>query len=793
MTTGRPRGRSPRKNHSQRKTSAARRIVAPFEFRGHTLDEFQVQAIIALQQQMTTLVSAPTGTGKSLIADFLVDDSLKQDRRVVYTAPIKALVNQKYRDFRAAYGAQRTGIMTGDVTENPGAPLVVMTTEVLRNMLLRGGQPLVPPKVAAEAAEPGNTIADSTPADSAYDTVRPPLRADWIVFDEIHYINHPERGTVWEEAIMLLPPSLRLLGLSATVPNIDELAAWLENVKGEPVTAIVHDERAVPLRHYYFTHDGRTLTHRQAWEHFTGGDLKGDTLDNDVLGTAGLTGGKARRRRHRRAESDPSRHLDIISYVSRERLFPCIYFAFSRRACEQMARDLARRRNFLRPHESEAVHAAVRQMLHDAGLHARDVPGLAAMQEMWYRGIGVHHAGLLPVVKHIVERLLERRILRVVYATETFAVGVNMPVRTVCFDDVIKFDGKHHRPLTQQEFLQMAGRAGRRGMDAEGTVLIRADADSMAETGWRDWEQATLEPIASRLALSYTTVLNLVERFSAAAGCRTSAEDSESGHLLSPSVEQWLNRSLYVAQSERKDEAVARLSEQFAGKVGELRRLGYLHPQQPSLTVRGVFCRNVWIKELLMTELAFDGTLGEISPAELAGLTAAVVWESRPQDDALPPAAPQWLAAVHMNTDRIVRWAGPNIRPSLAVEGRIAPLVSRWAAAAGAEFHTGTSSRAKSALTSMTDAGDLAQLLRGYPLEPGDFVALCRQAVDLLRQIATAAEEAAAFIANNSVEESVSSSTASASFASILTRVRDNASAAVAAVDRDVVAASRSF
>ena len=343
MTTGRPRGRSPRKNHSQRKTSAARRIVAPFEFRGHTLDEFQVQAIIALQQQMTTLVSAPTGTGKSLIADFLVDDSLKQDRRVVYTAPIKALVNQKYRDFRAAYGAQRTGIMTGDVTENPGAPLVVMTTEVLRNMLLRGGQPLVPPKVAAEAAEPGSTIADSTPADSAYDTVRPPLRADWIVFDEIHYINHPERGTVWEEAIMLLPPSLRLLGLSATVPNIDELAAWLENVKGEPVTAIVHDERAVPLRHYYFTHDGRTLTHRQAWEHFTGGDLKGDTLDNDVLGTAGLTGGKARRRRHRRAESDPSRHLDIISYVSRERLFPCIYFAFSRRACEQIARDLARR------------------------------------------------------------------------------------------------------------------------------------------------------------------------------------------------------------------------------------------------------------------------------------------------------------------------------------------------------------------------------------------------------------------------------------------------------------------
>ena len=181
-------------------------VRAPFEFRGHRLDEFQIQAIIALQQETATLVSAPTGTGKSLIADYLVDESLKSGRRVVYTAPIKALVNQKYRGFRAAFGAARTGIMTGDLSENADAPMVVMTTEVLRNMLLHGGPNDGGPK--------GGGPKGGAPL------------PDWIVFDEIHYINHPERGTVWEEAILLLPKGVRILGLSATVPNIREPQCW---------------------------------------------------------------------------------------------------------------------------------------------------------------------------------------------------------------------------------------------------------------------------------------------------------------------------------------------------------------------------------------------------------------------------------------------------------------------------------------------------------------------------------------------------------------------------------------
>lgn len=770
-----------------------RRAKAPFVFRGHTLDEFQVEAIIALQQETATLVGAPTGTGKSLIAEYLVDDALKRGRRIVYTAPIKALVNQKYRDFRAAFGSARTGIMTGDLSENVDAPLVVMTTEVLRNLLLSGGRWDTPPE----------TTPARTPADP-----RPPLHADWVVFDEIHYINHPERGTVWEEAIMLLPKGVRLLGLSATVPNIRDMAAWLEQVLDEPVAVVVHEQRAVPLRLFYFTGDGRALTYREAWEHLTGGDLKGDTLSVDA------SRGPTPRSRRRRSEDDPTRHLDVVGYVSRERLFPCIYFSFSRRACERMARDLSRRRNFLPPHEREAVHVTVRQILQQSGLRPQDVPGLPAMQEMWYRGIGVHHAGLVPVVKHIVEHLLERRILRVVYATETFAVGVNMPVRTVCFDGVAKFDGRRHRPLTQQEFLQMAGRAGRRGLDKVGTVLIRADADTMQEAGWRDWEAATLEPITSRLSLSYTAVLNLLERF-AAASATAPHPPAASTRATGGPIRQWLARSLLVWQSEHPDQTTERLAARFAEIVGQLHRLGYLADtapagsagdREPRLTAKGMFCRGIWVKELLVTEMAFDGGLAELGPAEMAGWAAAVVWEARPQDAGLPPAAPAWLSAVHLATDRVVRWAGPETRDVLRIEGRIAPVVTRWAAAGcGAGPETG-------AAPLSADDQDLAKLLRGYHLEPGDFVTLCRQAVDLLRQIAAAADSVLRLggprsdvpartapddgprrLAARGAADETGSAPKGQFNPATLRRVRDTARAAVAAIDRDVVAASRAL
>ncbi|MFS8543924.1 MAG: DEAD/DEAH box helicase, partial [Limnochordales bacterium] len=668
---------------------ARRRPQVPHTFRGHVLDEFQIQAAIAIQQDMSTLVSAPTGTGKSLIADYLVDDMLRQGRRVVYTAPIKALVNQKYREFRDLYGGARTGILTGDLSLNPGAPLVVMTTEVLRNRLLAG---------------PGGEGDDRDAAGSS----RPGIDADWVVFDEIHYIDHPQRGTVWEEAMLLLPPGCRILGLSATVPNIGQIAAWLESVYGEPVATIVHTERAVPLRHRYFTDTGQLVDYAALWQHLTGHDLKAGTV------SVAETGPPARRElagRRRAAQTPPrdSTHLELVAYMQRHRLFPAIYFVLSRREAERMAKDLARRRSFLQPHEREAVRVTVRRLLQQAELTPGQIPGFDGMAQLWARGIGVHHAGLLPIVKHIVEHLLERRILRIVYATETFAVGVNMPVRTVCFDSLEKFDGRHYRLLTQQEYMQMAGRAGRRGRDREGTVITRAEPDTILKAGLRDWETERLEPLTSRLRLSYSTVLNLLHRHG---GARP--ETGSLGRWEPPdTLVRWLQASLKCFQSPRPDETAAKLQEELAQRTALLARLGYV--DDGGLTAKGEFCRRIWVKELLVTEMAFDGTLGALSPDDLAGWAAAVVWEPRPQDTSLPRTAPGWLAAAQLAADRIVRHAGPAARPLVQVEGRIAPAVQRWAA-----------------------GEDWQDLLRAYPLEAGDFVALCRQAVDLLRQVVAA-------------------------------------------------------
>ena len=734
----------------------------PHVFRGCVLDEFQIQAAIAIQQEMSTLVSAPTGTGKSLIADYLVDAMLHQGRRVIYTAPIKALVNQKYREFRELYGGAKVGILTGDLSLNPAAPVVVMTTEVLRNRLLNaaGSRWYQPGSGAWSADDTGEALTGAWPQPD--ETRGASTDVDWVIFDEFHYIDHPQRGTVWEEAMLLLPPGCRILGLSATVPNIGEIAAWLESVLGEPVATVVHTERAVPLRHRYFTAAGQLVDYGTLWQHLTGHDLKGGTLSVDeapLLRRAPLP------RESRSGLRRDAVHMELVALLQREGLFPAIYFVLSRREAERMARELARRRGFLKPHEREAVRVTVRHILHQVGLPPSAVPGLDDMVELWSRGIGVHHAGLLPIVKHIVEHLLERRILRLVYATETFAVGVNMPVRTVCFDSLQKFDGQQYRLLTQQEYMQMAGRAGRRGLDREGTVICLADPDTFLKAGLRDWETEALEPLTSRFTLSYTTVLNLLGRWvglpsdgetgnAGAAGPGGTGLPRPSWPVVPGPVQRWLGRSLKCFQAADRALAAAALAEEFAERASVLAKLGYL--EDGKLTAKGAFCRRIWVKELLVTELAFDGTLASLAPDALAGWAAAVVWEPRPQDASLPRSAPGWLAAAQLAADRIVRQAGPPARAGLRVEAGIAPVVQRWAA-----------------------GEDWQEVLRGYPLEPGDFVALCRQAVDLLRQVAAAAATALSAPEARAPES--------------LLALRETAYQAVAAVERDIVRASRLF
>lgn len=642
----------------KRKTSPV-----PFRFRGLELDEFQKQAIWYLQRNTSTLVCAPTGTGKTLIADYLVDITLKQEKRVIFTAPIKALVNQKYQEFSRRFGRERVGIVTGDVSENKHASLVVMTTEVYRNMLLRG--------------EPHPDI-------------------QWVIFDEIHYLDHPERGTVWEEAIMLVPRSVGILGLSATIPNAQEIAAWIETVH-RPIAVVSHTKRAVPLAHLYFNERTQAVTRDELLstmlsESF---DAKGGTLQFD----------NALFSRIRPGDIDSTRHLDLIHYVVSQRGLPCLYFVFSRRGCEEKAAQLAHSANFLNAHEKRAIEVTVRKTLEERGIKREDVPRLAAMEAQWAKGIGVHHAGLLPVVKEIVEQLLSRKLLRVLYVTETFAVGVNMPVRTVCFDSLRKYDGKRWRLLTQQEYFQMAGRAGRRGLDRQGTVISLVDSRDLNRELPPEWEDSRLEPVTSKMNLSFNAVVNLL--------ARTDLADIRSLFSKTLASYQYQKRKQAGTLTPLDVDPVDKLWADFRQKLELLSSLGFV--SENTLTAKGETCRGIFVQEVLVTELLWQGVFDTLTVDEIGSLLASIVYEEKP-DDQLRHTYPQsWLPAVTLVIDRLRRADAYHQLQSISLRPEIGQVVADWI--------RGTKMRT---------------LMRRYPISEGDFVTTCRRTIDLTRQILSA-------------------------------------------------------
>ncbi|MGE5552044.1 MAG: DEAD/DEAH box helicase [Bacteroidota bacterium] len=628
--------------------------VLQHHFRRLELDEFQAEAIYQLDCGNSVLLAAPTGTGKTLVADYLVTKVLQSGRQLAYTAPVKALVNQKYRSFARELGRDRIGIITGDVAQNPDAPVVVMTTEILRNELAMGAN----------------------------------RRFDWVVFDEIHYLDHPKRGNVWEQALLLLSRSTRILGLSATVPNAEEIAAWIGRLLGTPVALIRHSIRAVPLCHYYYNRGTGLIAPGDLFVRQSEAVLGRDgSLDvkGGFRGAVDIFKAQPAAVRYR----EETTHLDLVSYLAQNRLFPCLYFVFSRRGCEEKARQLAARADYLNSRDKDAVRVAVRQSLAEAGLGPEDVPDYKAVKEMWLRGIGVHHAGMLPVLKEIVEVLLERRLLRVVYATETFAIGVNLPVRAVCFDSLHKFDGQNFRFLNQQEYFQMAGRAGRRGLDRSGTVIALADFAALQREPPPVWDEGSLAPIQSRFALPDHVILNLTARFD------------------ERDLDRFFGQTLAAFQG--GDHAALRRA--YLARQTVLRQLDYL--DEKGLRPRGEVARRIYQRELAATELIFAGVLDELPPADLAGLAAALAEEERPSELAYAYQSPSWLGQAEAALSRAFEIAGAGER---WLDPAVIPPVALWCTGA-----------------------DLAKVLRRYPQDPGDFVARCRRAIDLLRQIGTAA------------------------------------------------------
>ncbi|HEX5505613.1 MAG TPA: DEAD/DEAH box helicase [Thermomicrobiales bacterium] len=427
------------------------------------LDPFQVEAIRTFLTGDSVMVAAPTGIGKTVVAELGVYEGIRRRGRVFYTTPIKALSNQKFRDLRQVYGAE-VGLLTGDISENAGAQVVVMTTEVLRNMLLQ------------------------TPWE--LDTV------DVVVFDEIHYLADPERGTTWEESIILCPEHIQLVCLSATVANAGEIAAWIGRTH-RPITLVTHDERAVPLALYYFLDDELRLvidhTGRQVADFpHTGGEIR-------RRGTSGAAA--------ERTEPHPN---DVVRALRAADLLPAIYFLFSRRDCEGYAEQCANLRlDFVRDQaardEIEAVIAAHVGQLSRAD---RMLGQVQLVTRLARRGLGFHHAGLLPLLKQLVEQLFGRGLMQVVFATDTLALGVNMPARAVVVGRMSKWDGQRRRPLIPNEFQQMAGRAGRRGMDEEGHVVVPySPYITFPET--LAIATGPLHPVRSAFKVRYNTVLNL--------------------------------------------------------------------------------------------------------------------------------------------------------------------------------------------------------------------------------------------------------------------------------------------
>ena len=442
-------------------------------------DDFQVEACAALEDGHGVLVAAPTGSGKTVVGEFAVHLALAQGRKCFYTTPIKALSNQKYADLVARYSAARVGLLTGDNSINGEAPIVVMTTEVLRNMLYAGSVTL--------------TGLGS------------------VVLDEVHYLADRLRGAVWEEVIIQLPESVQVVALSATVSNAEEFGEWIEQVRGG--TAVIVDEvRPVPLsqhmligRRLYdlFTVRGAVNPElRKATQRYLAGRPARASGGRDSPARGGRGAGPGRYR--------PPSRPDVIERLDAEGLLPAITFIFSRAGCDAaVQQSLAAGLRLTTPEESAEISRIV--AARTAGMADSDleVLGYAEWLAGLRRGIAAHHAGLLPTFKEVVEELFIAGLIRAVFATETLALGVNMPARTVVIERLDKWNGEHHADLTAGEYTQLTGRAGRRGIDVEGhaVVLWQPSIDPAAVAGLAG---TRTYPLTSSFRPTYNMAVNLV-------------------------------------------------------------------------------------------------------------------------------------------------------------------------------------------------------------------------------------------------------------------------------------------
>jgi len=587
-------------------------------------DKFQQDAIDHINNGHSVIVSAPTGAGKTAIAEHVISTCLENRTGVIYTAPIKALSNQKFRDFTIQF-PDRIGILTGDISLNPGAEVLIMTTEIFRNKVLN---------------EPDSL-----------------LRYRWIIFDEIHYLDNQERGTVWEESLIFLPKHMNILGLSATIPNITQFAGWIESIHKRPVRVVIEEKRPVPL-HFFYQYSNEIS----------------DRLP----------------RPSRYAKTRMNKMGTLVTYVRNKEGLPCIYFVFGRRRAEELAFELGCE-NFLSKSEQEEI-----TRLYETLLDKYDLRRESSAQQMIplvRRGIAFHHAGMLPTLKEAIERLFTSKLLKVIFTTETFALGITMPSRSVIFDDLRKFYGKYWRPLKTRDFYQMAGRAGRRGMDSEGFVYTRLNLNRISPDEVKGVIYNRPEAVNSQFNTSYATILNLYEKYK-----------DELFQVYE------LSFHYYQTKKHQQKEAIRLMQ----AKLDLLKHMKYIVDGE--LTQKGKFARTVYGYELLLSEAYEDGLFESLDEFGLGLLTIATVFEPRKNQTILSMS--KLAKALHRECDQTYA-----LIEEQEMKRRIYP------SSKPAYFHLST------ALEYWLRGTEFSKILQYTDTDEGEIVRYFRMAIQTMREI----------------------------------------------------------
>lgn len=467
-----------------------------------TLDTFQQEAIYHLEQGDSVFVAAHTSAGKTVVAEYAIAMATRNMTKAIYTSPIKALSNQKFRDFKETFKDIDVGLITGDVQINPNANCLIMTTEILRSMLYRGA-----------------------------DLIRD---VEFVIFDEVHYVNDIDRGVVWEEVIIMLPDHIKYVLLSATVPNTMEFANWIGRTKQKNIYVISTPKRPVPLEIYIWAKNNiyRVIDangkysevefrkHKDVYENSSKklppNVRMGPGSRGGPGGTArgGNRGGGAVANRGRgnfRGRDGPSKNtwISLVHYLKQHNLLPAVVFVFSKKRCEEYA-DTLNNVDYCTAKEKSEIHMFMDRAVARLKKEDRELPQIIKIRELLSRGIAVHHGGLLPIVKECIEILFARSLVKTLFATETFAMGLNLPTRTVVFDSYRKNDGRGFRNLLPGEFTQMSGRAGRRGLDTTGTVILMSYNEPLSPTDFKAVTLGTPTKLLSQFRLTYNMILNLL-------------------------------------------------------------------------------------------------------------------------------------------------------------------------------------------------------------------------------------------------------------------------------------------